>query len=107
MSSLRFALLLALAPMVACDDPPTYPDPGDEQQTVLSISPKQLDLRVGDLVALRISGATTQLLAIWTSDNPSIASVSTGGLVHGKLAGQTMITVTVGDQSASVPVYVH
>jgi len=107
MSSLRYALLLALAPLVACDDEAiTEPRTGLGSEA-MSISPSQVYLQVGDLVALRISGVSTQPLANWTSEHPEIASVVVGGLVTGLLPGRTTITAYVGDQSASVPVIVY
>ena len=108
MSSLRFALLLALAPMVACDDGrDPFPGPTPEPETGISISPSEVSLLVGELVALRISGASTILLATWTSDNPAVASVGAGGLVRGLQAGSTIVTVYVGEQRASVLVTVR
>jgi uncharacterized protein YjdB len=81
-------------------------DPSEEGQP-LTISPRTLEMKVGDIVVLRINGASTQLLAVWTSDNPEIANVTTGGFVRGNLAGTTTISVRVGDQSASVSVVVR
>jgi len=106
MFSARIALLLVLAPLVGCDDDFQGPDDNGGQEA-LSISPGQLDLKVGDIVALRISGVSTQLLAVWSSDNPGIASVIPTGFVRGNLPGRTTITARVGDQSASVPVVVR
>jgi hypothetical protein len=52
MFSLRYALLLALAPLVACDDEAiTEPRTGLGSEA-MSISPSQVYLQVGDLVAL-------------------------------------------------------
>ena len=104
MFSPRIALLLVLAPLVGCDDI-QGPDPSEGQN--LSISPGQLDMKVGDIVALRINGVSTQLQAVWSSDNPEIASVIPTGFVRGNLAGRATITARVGDQSASVPVVVR
>jgi hypothetical protein len=105
MFSPRIALLLVLAPLVGCDDI-QGPDPNEGQEN-LSISPGQLDMKVGDIVALRINGVSTQLQAVWSSDNPEIASVIPTGFVRGNLAGRATITARVGDQSASVPVVVR
>ena len=104
MFSPRIALLLVLAPLVGCDDI-QGPDPNEGQN--LSISPGQLDMNVGEIVALRINGVSTQLQAVWSSDNPEIASVIPTGFVRGNLAGRATITARVGDQSASVPVVVR
>lgn len=107
MSTLRLVALLAAAPLVACTDD-TVTAPGTELGTeVMSISPSQVSLLVGELVALRISGVSTQLLATWTSENPEIASVALGGFVKGLLPGRTTITAYVGNQSATVSVVVY
>ena len=106
MFSARIALLLVLAPLVGCDDDLQGPDDGNGQEA-FSISPGQLDMKVGDIVALRINGVSTQLLAVWSSDNPEVASVIPTGFVRGNLAGRATITARVGDQSASVPVVVR
>jgi uncharacterized protein YjdB len=105
MFSLRIALLLALVSVVACDDDGiTSPDgPGTE---VMSISPSQVEIEVGDLVALRISGVSTQLPATWNSDNPDVASVTAAGFVRGLAPGKALITATAGTQTASVTVNV-
>ena len=108
MLTLRLTLLLAVAPLLACDgDSGPFPDPSDPGPEIMSISPKQVDMKVGDLVALRITGVSTQLLAVWNSDNPAIASVIAGGFVRGLQAGRAVITATIGTQSASVPVVVQ
>jgi hypothetical protein len=107
MLSLRYAMLFALAPLVACNDGgPTESGPAVGTE-VMSISPNQVEMQVGELVALRISGVSTQLLATWTSENPEIASVLAGGFVNGLQPGRTIVTAYVGSQSASVPVIVY
>lgn len=51
------------------------------------------------------SDATVRNVA-WTSSDPSVATVSSSGLVRGKKAGATTITATAGGVSASITVTV-
>ncbi|MGO4922443.1 Ig-like domain-containing protein [Bifidobacterium choerinum] len=51
------------------------------------------------------SDATVRNIA-WTSSDPSVATVSSSGLVRGKKAGTTTITATAGGVSASITVTV-
>jgi hypothetical protein len=105
MSPNRVILLLALTAVVACSDPVTGPDQEGEAAPV-TISPSPVSLRVGETLLLRISGVSTRLTAIWTSENPTIAAVAIGGLLKGMQAGHTRITARAGDVSASVEVTV-
>jgi uncharacterized protein YjdB len=105
MRPIQLAFLVAVATLAGCDD---SGGPGaPSQETDISISPKAVDMRVGDIVVLRVSGASTDLLTVWSSDNTDVATVAPGGFVRGILAGRANITVQVGEQRASVPVNVR
>ena len=106
MSALRVTLLMALVALPACDDGFTEPDPIPPGEP-MSISPKVIDLRVGETTVVRISGVSTQLTAVWASDNPEVASVAVGGFVRGNQPGSTYITARVGDQVAAAQVTVR
>ena len=105
MSAHRLVLLMALAASAACSDTGTDPNPPPEPGPA-AISPSPVSLKVGETVLLRISGVSTRLTAIWTSENPAIAAVAIGGLLKGMQAGHTTITARAGDVSASVEVTV-
>ena len=104
MSPHRGILLFALATVAACSgtDPSPLPPPPPPP----FISPSPVSLQVGEIVLLRISGVSTILTTIWTSENPAIAAVAVGGLLKGMQAGHTTITARAGDVSASVEVTV-
>jgi len=81
-------------------------------QTGLQLSPSSLALNVGgsqQLQALAVfSDLTTEPATnvTWSSANPAVANVSSTGLVTGRAAGNTSITATSGNFTASAPVTV-
>ncbi len=62
------------------------------------------------LIVNRVSGGSAQEQfagpVAWSTDNPDVATVSDGGLVHPVNNGQTTITATFGDQTATAKVTV-
>lgn len=90
----------------------TYPANGSGQQ----IDPTGIELNK-DAATVQV-GKTTQLRATlepagavgtvtWTSNNPSIASVDSNGLVTGNAIGSTTITATVGNYSDTCTITVN
>lgn len=106
MSPHRVILLFALATVAACSGTDPSPLPPPPPPPPPFISPSPVSLQVGEIVLLRISGVSTILTTIWTSENPAIAAVAVGGLLKGMQAGHTTITARAGDVSASVEVTV-
>ena len=76
--------------------------------TSLSVSPTTASLTVGNTRALTASvtpsGAGANL--IWASSNPTVATVSSSGIVTGVRAGTAIITVSGGTYSAACTVTV-
>jgi len=83
----------------------------------LSVSPASVSLEIGDGRQLAVTYVTmyndTQIAsqdvtssASWSSANPSVASVSSSGVVAGVAAGSTTVTASYGGCQASVPVTV-
>jgi len=105
MSKLRLSVLVAAAGITACSDSVTEPPPPPPPPNIV-IVPNRVSLTVGETVLLRISGISTRLTAIWTSENPEVAAVAIGGLLKGMQAGHTTITARAGELSASVEVTV-
>lgn len=63
------------------------------QAATIKISNKTLSLSVDDTKTLTITGTTKKVT--WTSDNKTVATVSSKGKVTAKSAGEATITATV------------
>jgi Bacterial Ig-like domain (group 2) len=104
-ASVRFVLLLALLP--GCGDSDVIVMDLGLIDT-LAVSPELLVMEVGDSATLVVSavdalGFPIPVEVAWVSTAPSIASVSTNGLVTGLASGTTQVFAT-GDGSATVAV---
>lgn len=104
-SVLTVALLLA-----GCDDVSVNVLPVES----LEISPEQVTILEGEerTLSLVLRGPNGEVLSgsgrqiAWTSDNPGVASVDSGGRVRGEAAGSTVIRASSDGASASVAVEV-
>ncbi len=78
--------------------------------TGIVLSQQQLDLKTGESVSLTVdimpADTTDSWSAAWSSDNPSVASVSQEGTVTAVSGGTAVISVSVGNFTASCPVSV-
>lgn len=77
---------------------------------VITVSPATLSINVGESRTLQV-GVTTEdassLAVTWNSDNPTVAAVSSTGVVTAKAVGSAIITATdVGGAKASCKVTV-
>lgn len=77
----------------------------------LTIAPSAPAVKVGQAVPLAVYGAydngesrDVTSLATWSSSAPSIAEISSTGVVTGRAEGRATITVTVGDKTATTGV---
>lgn len=87
--SLSLALLVAV--LAACG---TTTTPGDKTVTRVVVTPAQTTIKVGSAnqMAASVEGSAGVSQAVaWTSDDPDIATVTTGGLVTGAGVGTTQI----------------
>lgn len=97
MSALRFAFLLTVATFIGCDDVPDVVGTPDEE--IIQLSPNPLEIEIGETAALQVQGLALDQVPLWTSSNPTIASVSAGGFVRGLVKGTTTVTASVGSRT--------
>ena len=71
----------------------------------LYLSINHLQLVEGMSYTMSASSTTTEI--DWSSDNPSVASVSTSGVITTKAVGQATITARAGNKEALCVVYVY
>lgn len=79
------------------DDPPT---PSTVSVTGISVSPTTKELTVGDTFSIQATitpANATNKSVTWASSNPSVASVSSSGVVTAKAEGATTITAKSND----------
>ena len=69
----------------------------------MTISPVQVTLTVGKTVQLAASPGAKQ----WTSSNPAVATVSSGGLVTANAPGTVTIKAQKGNQKATATIVVQ
>ena len=71
-------------------------DPTPQEGIVLNVTPKTLELAIGDEEKIRtvVTPAGTEVTVTYTSDNPEVATVSQAGLVSGVAAGTANIIVS-------------
>ena len=97
MSAARLVFLLTLATLIGCDDPSPTGIPSEE---TMLVSPNPLEIQVGETAALRVEGLALDQAPVWTSNNPTIATVTAGGFVRGLINGTTTVTASVGSRTA-------
>ncbi|MGN1383447.1 MAG: S8 family serine peptidase [Eubacterium sp.] len=81
---------------------------GNSSVSSLEVKPSELDLTEGDdcgIDSLVRPASCTDSIS-WSSADPSIAAVSSSGIVSAKKAGKTTITAACGGKTASVSVTV-
>lgn len=93
----------------------TNPDSGIEY--IKSVPAESVEIRyesdshlsIGDMLVLRalITPEDCTFPAVWSSSDPSVATVDEDGNVIGVSEGETRITLTVGDMSDYIWVYVY
>lgn len=100
---------LALLGAVACTTAPFSTGQGDESSS-LRIDPGATLIHKGQSVQLRavLSDPADRVLSadlvLWSSSNPSVADVSSGGMVTGLSAGSAQVTAIYRDQAAAVSI---
>jgi len=114
---MRYIRLTAVLLLAACSDggssPTSPPTPSTPVATSVTVSPtslsftsigatQQLTATVKDQNGATMSGASVS----WATSNPSIASVSSAGLVTALTDGTATITATVGSLQATATVSV-
>lgn len=84
------------------------PAPATVAATSLKISASKLTLKAGAsrTISTIVAPADTTDKVVFTSQNPSIATISETGKITAKAAGKTKITVTAGSQTKTVAVTV-
>lgn len=104
----RWFLALVVMAAVACDStrPPVGPDLGS-----LQITPSRVTVAVGSstvLVATATNGQgeVTADSVVWSSSDPTIATVDDGGVVIGLRPGIAIVTARSGNRSGSAEVTV-
>ena len=106
---------LFLAYTLSCgDDPPSVPPPDPPVPTTLSVTPASLAFTaLGDTARLVAEvhdqyGTTMSDVSVsWVSRAPSLASVTTSGLVRAVAKGMTTIVARAGNAADSAGVAVH
>ncbi len=92
-----FPLILFAVLLAACTNP-------DQEPVVnIAISPVTVQMKVGDITTLEVTGATANI--VWTSSNEEVATVY-HGVVTAKAIGTTEVIASVGKSSATCIVYV-
>jgi beta-glucanase (GH16 family) len=91
-----FNLILVAAVLTACTTP--TPDPVN-----ISITPATVQMKVGDITTLEVTGATANIE--WSTSNDEVASIY-HGVVTAKAIGKADITAKVGNATANSIVYV-
>jgi len=99
-------LVAAVATTVSCclfnkkpDDPPAPTEP------VISLSVNAYQLAEDEIFTITATTTSADMIR-WTSSDPAVASVSSQGRVIAKNVGETVITATVGGESATCKITV-
>lgn len=105
---LGMIMLLSITVLVSCSDD----DSKQENIPVnsVSLSPSELTLSIDEtsqLIAVISPENASNQIATWISSDPSVASVSSKGLVTALSAGTTTITVNIDNHQASCRVMVE
>ena len=106
--------VIALIGLTACSDSGGgVVVPGESAGAVadITVSPSSSTIQVGrtvQMIATPVDGAGNDVSGdvTWTSSNPIVASVDSGGLVRGLVAGASTITATVNTISDGATVTV-
>ncbi len=92
----------------------TNPDSGVEYTEFIPVESVEIrtddyGVSIGDMLALTavITPSDCTFSAVWSSSDPSVATVDENGNVVGVSEGETRITLSVGDMSYSIWVYVR
>lgn len=88
--------LVAVAVVISACTPP-------EQPVNIAVNPVTVQLKVGDITTLEVTGATANIE--WVSSNEDVATVF-HGVVTAKAIGKTEVKASVGSSSATCIVYV-
>ncbi|MBQ0027671.1 MAG: leucine-rich repeat protein [Lachnospiraceae bacterium] len=85
-----------------------YEPPKPVAATGVSLNSSNVLIRVGDAVTLNatVTPANTTDKVVWSSADESVVTVSDSGVITGTGAGQTRVTATAGNKSASALVTV-
>jgi hypothetical protein len=104
----RFATLLLMLAVAGCDESPvSLPEPAS-----VAVAGSSMSLLVGDEapVAAQVLDAEGRVMQgltpVFSTDNPSVATVGADGMVHGVGPGTANVLATYGGSSASVRVTV-
>lgn len=100
-------LTLLSALLVSCGKQPAVEE--SVPVTSVSISPSSIELTEGETLQLSASvlpATATDKSVVWSSSVPSVASVSSSGVVTAVKEGETVITARAGSQSAQCKVSV-
>ena len=71
-----------------------------ESEVTISISPDEKTLKVGEKLQLNANILGTSENPIWSSDDESVASVSSDGEVEAIAVGKTLVKATIGSSEA-------
>ena len=102
MKKAKTALLILLAMVLACCLASCKEDP---VQIGVTLDKASLDVAVGAQATLTATVTGSDAAAVWSSDDPSVATVD-NGTVAGVKTGKTTIRATVGDACATCEVTV-
>ena len=110
----RISAVIALISLTACSGSGSgVVVPGESPGAVaaVAVSPSSSTIQVGltvQMTATLVDGAGNEVSGdvTWTSSNPIVASVDSGGLVRGLVAGASTITATVNTISDGATVTV-
>jgi len=109
--TIDFVLLTVLANVLGCGSDRT-PTQADDIVNTVTVNLGVSELRIGqtvqaDAIARSASGgALSGVTLTWSSSNPSVARVTSGGLVTAVAPGKADITAAAGARSATVTVTV-
>ena len=115
----RFSLVAALivvgAATAGCGEEEMGPSPIPEGPgtpvPALGIDPTIAYIMSGEKLQFEALGSLAQSVPAefaltWTSSNPEVGEVDSGGLLSSRAPGSTVVTVTIAGQSASAHVFV-
>lgn len=104
----KFLLAALLVSAVACDN---ATEPFVAVAKSVTITPTAAQLEVGRTVTMTTTvkdqmGSEMSIPVTWSSSAPTVATITTAGVVTGVSRGQTTIRAVAGEASATVPVFV-
>ncbi len=105
-------MLVASLAAAGCERPVAVTGPGGLPVASVTVTPAPASVNEGKTVQLAATlkdaagNVLTGRTVAWTSDNATVATVSAGGLVTGKVAGTATITATSEGQSGTSAVTV-